>query len=164
MERTRRTVAEADLVLKLTAADEPSANSSVPVEAPVIRVLTKSDLGDAACLAESRAAGMVVTSCLNQEGISELWSAIDVAVSNFGLAEAVSRGIVLNERHRHRLAGCHGDLSRLAADYDHGAPGPGQDVTGTLLFAILAQLGEISGRVFTEQLLENIFKRFCVGK
>ena len=41
---------------------------------------------------------------------------------------------------------------------------PGSEVAGTLLASLLARLGEISGRVFTEQMLDSIFKRFCVGK
>ena len=41
---------------------------------------------------------------------------------------------------------------------------PGEEVAGTLLAATLARLGEISGRVFSEQLLDGVFRRFCVGK
>jgi len=162
IDRTRRTVAEADLVLALTAADNPEP---VPVETedtPVIRVLTKADLLDDAACATRRQSGMIITSCLAGEGIEDLWAAIDAVVADFGLAEAAARGIVLNERHRHKLELCHRDLSCLLAEFQDGDPGA--DVAGTLLFSILAQLGEISGRVFTEQLLENIFKRFCVGK
>jgi len=32
------------------------------------------------------------------------------------------------------------------------------------LAAVLHDLGSVSGRVFTEQLLADVFSRFCVGK
>ena len=37
-------------------------------------------------------------------------------------------------------------------------------VVASLLASILAELGEISGRVFTESLLDDVFSQFCVGK
>ena len=43
-------------------------------------------------------------------------------------------------------------------------PPAGTEVTGTILASILGRLGEISGRVFTEHLLETVFSKFCVGK
>jgi tRNA U34 5-carboxymethylaminomethyl modifying GTPase MnmE/TrmE len=42
--------------------------------------------------------------------------------------------------------------------------GAGPDVVGTMLSSILSGFGEISGRVFSEQLLASVFGRFCVGK
>ena len=41
---------------------------------------------------------------------------------------------------------------------------PGDEVVASLLGTILGALGEISGRVYTENLLATIFDRFCVGK
>ena len=38
------------------------------------------------------------------------------------------------------------------------------EVAATLLRATLATMGEISGRVYTERLLAEIFNRFCIGK
>ena len=71
-------------------------------------------------------------------------------------------GVVLNERHLHKLAVCRSDLEILIHELESEAPG--DEVTGTMLSSILSQLGEVSGRVFTEQLLESVFHRFCVGK
>ena len=104
------------------------------------------------------------------EGIDALWAAIEQRVDAWGLDEAASLGVVLNERHRQRLLESRDELAQLVALLDGGSPGapgagaPGAEVIGTLLASLLARLGEISGRVFTEQMLDGIFKRFCVGK
>ncbi len=77
------------------------------------------------------------------------------------------RDDLLNERHRHKLEQCRTDLDLLLNEFP--APGGndagcGAEVAGTMLSSILSQFGEISGRIFSEQLLEAVFSRFCVGK
>jgi tRNA U34 5-carboxymethylaminomethyl modifying GTPase MnmE/TrmE len=94
--------------------------------------------------------------------MGDLWSALDLVVQGFRIQEAVSLGVVLNERHLHKLSTCSADLQILIHELETGAPG--DEVTGTMLSAILSQLGEVSGRVFSEHLLESVFQRFCVGK
>jgi tRNA U34 5-carboxymethylaminomethyl modifying GTPase MnmE/TrmE len=108
---------------------------------------------------------VISTSSLTGEGLDALWDAIERQVAAWGLDEAMNLGVVLNERHRQRLLECRDELVQLVALLD--APGgraPGAEVVGTLLASLLVRLGEISGRVFTEQMLDGIFKRFCVGK
>ena len=51
---------------------------------------------------------------------------------------------------------------------EHGLPvvlaGAPDEVIATLLGSTLSRLGEVTGRVFTERLLDEVFQRFCVGK
>jgi tRNA modification GTPase len=109
------------------------------------------------------ASAPIITSAVTGAGLDTLWAAIEHQVETWNLDEAVSLGVVLNERHRQRLLEGRDELSQLVALYDDGAD-PGEEVAGTLLAATLARLGEISGRVFSEQLLDGVFRRFCVGK
>jgi tRNA modification GTPase len=65
---------------------------------------------------------------------------------------------------RHREA-----LERSAAHLDTAAGQAGSgngflDRMGLELLAALAALGEITGQTATEEILERIFNRFCVGK
>ena len=182
--RARETAAQADLVLLLAEASEgapplwlePAAGGAAAP--PALRVLTKADLltgglapglapglvpGPVPGLAPAQVVGAIATSSLTGAGVDELWEAIDRQVATWRLDEAVSLGVVLNERHRQRLLECRDDLTQLLALYEDGAS-PGDEVAGTLLAALLAGLGEISGRVFTEQMLDGVFRRFCVGK
>jgi tRNA modification GTPase len=125
---------------------------------PVIPVLTKADRRVPGDLP----AGTVVTSSSDGRGLPRLWSALAEAVRGYRLNEAVAMGVVLNERHLHKLQECRGDLRELLTVAE--ADEVGSEVVGTMLSSILSRFGEISGRVFSEQLLESIFSRFCVGK
>lgn len=179
--RTRTTVQAADIILLLSPVDPqgpaPGAPDLLPVHeaiaglapgVPVIRVRTKADLmGDLSEAArqdsaESGGESAILTSSRAGIGLDELWAAVDSVVQGYRLQEAVSLGVVLNERHRHKLAQCRQDLLDLTAEIEAGHPA--DEVTGTMLSSILAGLGEVSGRVFSEKLLESVFSRFCVGK
>ncbi len=83
-------------------------------------------------------------------------------MAGFRLEDAVSLGVVLNERHLYKLSRCQADLSELKDEIEAGHVG--DEVIGSMLASILSGLGEVSGRVFTEQLLGNVFRRFCIGK
>jgi len=158
IERAWRQVAEADIVLMLAAAGESAARVAPDGATPVIRVFTKQDLAP-----DFKAPrGGVLVSSMTGAGLADLWRAVDEVVAGFQLEEAISLGVVLNERHLHKLTVCRGDLKRLCHEVEHNAPG--DEVVGSLLSSTLSGLGEVSGRVFTEHLLENVFQRFCVGK
>lgn len=181
--RARETAAGADLVLLLAEAGGAWPELALPGAGspPVLRVVTKGDLEGAAsgsrCAGASRggtshggtshggtsAPAPIITSAVTGVGLDTLWAAIEHQVEAWNLDEAVSLGVVLNERHRQRLLEARDELAQLLALYAGGAD-PGDDVAGTLLAATLARLGEISGRVFSEQLLDGVFRRFCVGK
>jgi tRNA U34 5-carboxymethylaminomethyl modifying GTPase MnmE/TrmE len=70
---------------------------------------------------------------------------------------------VLNERHAARLTECRRELAELA-ELAAGEAGAGEEVLASMLASILGRLGEVSGRVFSEQLLYAVFNKFCVGK
>ncbi len=156
--RTWRQVAEADIVLDLAVAGEEAEGLAHDGAAPVIRVFTKQDLVSGFVAPE----GASLLSSTSGAGVAELWQAIEAVVAGFQLEEAISLGVVLNERHLHKLTLCRRDLEALRYEVENHAPG--DEIVGSLLSSILSGLGEVSGRVFTEHLLENIFRRFCVGK
>jgi tRNA modification GTPase len=159
IDRTWKKVNEADLVLLLSAVGEPTSESLADYSVPVIQVLTKADLLGFSKLHKDNS---LYVSAVTGQGLTELWKALDLAVQGYRLQEAVAMGVVLNERHLHKLAACGADLEVLIHELETNAPG--DEVIGTMLSSILSRLGEVSGRVFTEQLLESVFQRFCVGK
>jgi tRNA modification GTPase len=111
----------------------------------------------------------ILTSSLTGLGLDQLWTAVEGLVFRQRIHDAVAFGVVLNERHRQRLTTCRADLKQLLNELEQAETEPAHldltlEVTGTLLSSILGHLGEVSGRVFTEHLLETVFQRFCVGK
>jgi tRNA modification GTPase len=167
IERTREAVRQADIVLSLRLASDRGTSvvddGGEAGATAVLPVWTKSDLlSDNP--EEISAGGEIFTSSLAGVGISRLWTELDRCVEEFELAKAVSLGVVINERHRHKLEHSRTELAFLLGELEDPQNLPGDEVVGTLLASILAQLGEISGRVFSEQILESVFSRFCVGK
>lgn len=161
--RTERTVGEADLVLHLVDASMLSdAAPDLPIETGgetvCVVVATKIDLPEA----RPRPNGVVGISNLDGAGLDELWQRIDDTVAGFRMQEATELGVLLNRRHVTRLAACRDEIDRLSRMARGEAPG--DEVIATLLASITAQLGEVSGRVFSEQVLGEVFSRFCVGK
>lgn len=164
IQRTWKAVEEADIVLALfESGTEPDLDSLAELTAAVIPVMTKADLAQGPVGVDHT----VVTSSEDGRGLPDLWSAIRAAVEKFRITDAVAMGVVINERHRHKLEECQADLYLLLQELEPrggDAPAPSFEVIGTMLSSILSRFGEISGRVFSEQLLESIFSRFCVGK
>ena len=73
-----------------------------------------------------------------------------------GLAGAVS-----NPRHTDALSRARDALARATAAAGASAPG---EIVALELREALAALGEVTGRNASEELLERIFARFCIGK
>ncbi len=147
--RTRRRIAQADLVLLLDAAGEAAA---LPEAVDLLRVRTKADLGGAPAQA-----GALAISALTGAGMDALLEAIR------GRAEAAiggGEGIVTRERHREALTRCAGHLDRVAGA---GAEALPELVAEDLRLAARA-LGEVSGRVSVEAVLDRLFSSFCIGK
>jgi tRNA modification GTPase len=156
-------VAAADVVLHLTTAADDAAPSvlvtiAAPVDSAVVTVVTKYDTRPEAPVP----VGAVATSSVTGAGIDDLWRRIEMESGALNLHSAAARGVLLNARHQGRLQACRGHLVDLAAMLSAGPVTP--DVVAAALRLAVLDLDEISGRVFTEQLLADIFARFCVGK
>jgi tRNA modification GTPase len=113
-------------------------------------------------VAETRAKAWIVTSTVDGRGIDCLWRKIVEVADRANLREAATLGILLNSRHQYKLIRCREGIESVLQELESGDPG--DEILASLLAAILSQLGEISGRVFTENLLDDVFARFCVGK
>ena len=141
----------------------------------VLVALTKSDLGrlveESALLAlvdrSTAAAGaspgatarVVRVSALTGEGLDELRSAL---ASLLGAGRAGGHaGAVANPRHTAARARARAALSRAGDAATAAAPG---EIVALELRESLAAIGEVSGRHASEELLERIFARFCIGK
>jgi tRNA modification GTPase len=103
---------------------------------------------------------VIGTSAISGKGIDQLRRSL--AESGTGQGEGSSGGIVLiSKRHLDAMTRAREDL-RFAADAaDREEPNEfiAVDVRGAM-----ACLGEITGEVTTEEILESIFSKFCIGK
>ncbi len=77
------------------------------------------------------------------------------------LGDAQTSAVVVNERHRAHLARMIEAVESVRAGLETGASG---DVLSIGLRSALQELGEITGEITTEDVLDEIFSRFCIGK
>jgi tRNA modification GTPase len=176
MERTRKAIATADIVLQLREAGERDIDASAPQPelqdadpdrtpsgAVILHVLTKADrLTDTERERVMAGHQDIITSAVDGSGLQDLWKRLEKIAGLEDMKKAAELGVYLNERHQHRLMYCLGDLKGLLRACEDSRAG--DEVVASLLASILTGLEEISGRVFTEHLLDDVFSRFCVGK
>ncbi len=149
---------QADLrLICLDSTREPNAWEKTQLVAAknALVVLTKCDIP------ESRAPTLpssVHTSSRTGTGLAELKSAIHNRITTAGNSDAMVA----------TAARC-GDSLRLATDCLHRASqiagaSAGEELIASEMRAALAELGKIVGTIYTDDILDRIFSRFCIGK
>ena len=74
---------------------------------------------------------------------------------------SASGTLVTNARHAAALREAAASLSAVSDGLDTGRP---SDLLAEDLRAALASLGSITGEITTDEVLGEIFSRFCIGK
>ncbi len=69
--------------------------------------------------------------------------------------------MVTNLRHQQELVNTEHALQLVIQGIDKGIT---NDILAMELRQVLHHLGEITGEITTDDLLENIFSKFCIGK
>jgi tRNA modification GTPase len=127
-----------------------------------IVVLNKVDRGIQAKISPSFSQVIVEASIKKGDGISSLKEAITALLGDGAGGETLPHAVI-SERHRHLLVEAREESKKaqrvLAENMEENA-----------VFAVehlrcaLELIGEATGRIYHEELLENIFSRFCIGK
>ncbi|MEN9974017.1 MAG: tRNA uridine-5-carboxymethylaminomethyl(34) synthesis GTPase MnmE [Verrucomicrobiota bacterium] len=160
IQRTTRQIEDADLLLETADAGQPRplAIASPEVGTQRLLVLNKCDLGEHASWAGVDA---VRLSCRTGEGFDTLSLRIRDAL-HFSDVDWGEHSVAINARHQASLMAARAAL--LAALNLLDDPASAIELTAIDLRDALDALGEIPGRVDTEDLLGVIFSRFCIGK
>lgn len=167
--RTRRALTEADVgvaVVDLGRPPRPLPEAIVAAAAvrPVVLVGNKADaaVGDPEALLaahEGAFAARVVVSARTGAGLAELEAAL--AQAAVGTAGATLPPWAVNARHLSALE----QASRaLEAALEASASGLPLDCVAIDVQAAIAALGEITGDAIAEEIVDEVFRRFCVGK
>jgi len=146
--RARALVASADLVLSLRGTD--SAPYRIDEDDSTLKVATKSDLGGAVLDGER------AISVMTGEGIPELLSHIIARLRALGQSEPA---LLTRERHRVAVTEAVGALQRAAA----ARHGQAELLAEDIRLAVSA-LERLVGRVDVEDVLDQLFAGFCIGK
>ena len=166
IERSRRAVAAADLVLLVvdgsaapTPADEQVAALCMDKRAVV--AVNKGDLpmaaGWSACLPN---APHLIVSALTGEGLPELEVLLVETILGGG-AGAGEPPVASNPRHRDAFRRALESVGEAQQALRNGLPA---DMQAIDLGEAVRALGEVTGESASDELLETIFGQFCIGK
>ena len=157
IERTYRAISKAHIVLHLTTAESPDF-SNYPTEAnpqAYIRVVNKIDKSTPTTCSDD----IIYISAKADLGIDNLRermrSAIDTSTINS------SSVVVSNMRHYEALTLAREALGDAQRALDMNLSG---DLISEDIRRIIHHLGEITGDITSDDILQSIFSKFCIGK
>jgi tRNA modification GTPase len=163
IERSRAAMDKADIVIFLFDSEETfrenqSLAKMLPSEKQVLYVLNKIDINpvEAQQLGQLEK-GIVAISAQQQQGLPDLTQKLVSMVHQQSAGDTV----VTNLRHYEHLVKTHDALTDVINGLSAGITG---DFLAQDIRLALHHLGEITGTIVTDDLLENIFSRFCIGK
>jgi len=166
-EKTMERIAEADLFLLVLDATLPSPAFDHDLlrratADNAIAVLNKCDLLQGMESKAKSPVGLPIVrlSALTGNGIDALHAEIARLADRFQV-HVGSDSIAINARHAHALERARSGLSDALGKLDAGNP---IELLASDLRVALDALGEISGKVDNERMLDQLFATFCIGK
>ena len=155
IERTERAIRQAQVVLYMT---EPSQKE---LEMPLLEadqtllvVVNKMDMTD-----KRDKEGVIYISAREGEGIDALRDALRATVDTEGLYRG--EVVVSNMRHFEALSRAH---KHLEDSMQALCDGISEELLAEDIRYAITALAEITGRITSDDVLKNVFSRFCIGK
>lgn len=154
--RALKAIESADLVLRVLDGTNPVSFTDAPAAAEELLAVNKSDLG----ISPEPALDALQISCVTGSGMDAL---VDIIIRRVrqGQTPPAESGAAINARHQACLNRVNEALqaSELALE-NQVEP----ELTAVELRLALDAVGEIVGRLDTEDILDRIFGTFCIGK
>lgn len=169
VERSRKALSEADLVLLVLNYGEPLQEEDLRLlkwiaEQVGIVVVNKTDLPQAIDMNEVEkmvgSVPLLTTSLTEEQGIENLEQAI-AELFFTGSVQSVDATYVSNVRHVHLLEQALHSVDEVLSSLDTGVP---LDMVEIDLKNTWQALGEVIGEAVAEDLIDQIFSQFCLGK
>lgn len=167
IERTKERIQRSMLVLLLIPEplspdeiEELIRSLQLSEEQQLIILFNKSDLWDTTPLAEKFGSTYPVLSIAARSG-EGLESLKSLLIKSVGADIPEESLVVSNIRHYEALLHASEALERAIAALTNGLPA---DLISEDVRQVLYQLGTITGEITTEDILGNIFGKFCIGK
>ena len=168
IEKAKKIAKDADLCLVIIDAskqlkrDDKEILNIVNPNKTII-ILNKTDLGLVINVKNeelSKFNNIVEISALKNEGINELYNKI-TQMFNLNEINLDNEIIITNERHRNIIKKAITNVEKAEESLKNGMP---IDIVAISIKDILSNLGEITGDEAGEEIINEIFARFCLGK
>ncbi len=153
--RAQAQAAQADIRVHMVAA--PDTDPGCALDGRTVFVVNKADLLDR----PSSVADGLALSALTGAGLEDLVDTLCDRLQALAVANAGETPPLTRARHRHALETCVAALQRART----AATGrTGSEMVAEDLRVAAQALGQITGRIDVEDLLDRIFHDFCIGK
>ena len=166
IERTSEALRRAHIILWLTDDDSTTMNDDMQGYVPsaeqvVYKVVTKIDLRENydSVINNDNSDSVIYLSAKTGVGVDELRNALQTRFD----AQSAYRGdvVVSSQRHYEALRESAESLQAALSALRTGLP---TDLLSEDIRQVLYHLGTITGEITSEDVLQNIFSRFCIGK
>lgn len=170
VERSKKALDAADLVLLLIDSSSPLTAEDRELLTAIkdkkrIVILNKTDLPQKVDLAELKrlidGAALVETSIVKHEGMDKLGQKISHMFFNEGIESGQNTVMVTNARHIGLLHQANDALNDVLKGINDGMPVDLVQIDMTRCWDLL---GEITGDSYQDELLDQLFSQFCLGK
>ncbi|MBO5929997.1 MAG: tRNA uridine-5-carboxymethylaminomethyl(34) synthesis GTPase MnmE [Clostridia bacterium] len=165
IDKSKEYINKATLVLFVVDASSPLSCEDKAIFASikdknVIILLNKSDLGVTSFENIFENTDQCTISALTGDGLDALSAMIE---EKFRLGEiaAENRAIITNIRHKEALTNANASILRAIDALKSDVP---YDLLSIDVLDCAAHLGEITGKTVSEEVVDKIFARFCLGK
>ena len=168
IEKSKKLAKEADLSIviidssKNIEKEDEEILKSVDCNKSIV-VLNKSDLGsviDKNIELLNRFKYVINISALKRDGINDLYDTIN-KMFNLNEINLDNEIVITNERHRSIIKKAINNVAKAEESLKNGMP---IDIVAISIKDILSNLGEITGDEASEEIIDEIFARFCLGK
>ena len=165
VEKSLKTIEEVDLVIVVLNNNESLTSEDIDIlektkDKKRIIVINKNDLLNKLDISKIKDNNIIYTNTLNYEGIESLTSKIK-EMFNMELLDVKDFNYVSNVEQLNRLYDAKKSLEDVEKGLNNNLP---IDMIEIDLKNIWTILGEIIGETYTDELLDNLFRDFCVGK
>ena len=125
-----------------------------------IILLNKSDLKESKIEISDTKAPIINISAKTKEGLEDLYSKIEemFEINNFSNDNDI---LITNERHKNQIEKAIKNVDEAIESINNNVP---VDISTIYIKEALENLGEITGKNVTEDIINEIFKKFCLGK
>ena len=157
-------IKESDFIIYLYSLEEgfneedEKIIKAIPKQKLITILGNKKDLIDSKNINPSNLKNTILMSIKNSDGERLL---IDKIIKRCGLKQVENINIFLNERHLTNLSACLSNLNDTDQIIKNKLP---FDLLSIELRDGIQNLSKITGQELTEELLDNIFSKFCIGK
>jgi tRNA modification GTPase len=152
IERTQREIKAADIVVWVSATDRERDDPPSEVDSDPIWVENKSDLTPNRC-----SGGGLPVSAKTGVGIQEFMDAIEARV--LALSGEAESATLIRVRHEQAIRDC---VANLTEAFD--SPPEQIELVAERLRSAAQALGRLTGAIGVEDVLDSIFREFCIGK